>query len=111
MSLLASPSAEQVLARTAEWWDLSGPLPMPRGEWLRCPVCGDGDVQLRHWVFHERPKPHTLPYRCDVRLKCRRCAALWAHGVALPVDYWRHNARRPRAKIGRREGARLLEAS
>lgn len=80
-------AAERVLRATLEHWDLTGPdgLPRPRGGWLHCPCCGVSlEPVIRYWQFHIRPGTPTVPWRCDVSMKCRACAALWVHGIALP---------------------------
>lgn len=82
-------TAEQILeAVSARWWLL--PLPHPRGDWLRCPVCRSRRVQPRQWRLGRRDRgdgpeapAHRLSYRCDVSYKCTECSAVWPHGVPL----------------------------
>lgn len=88
----ASSPAAAVLAATDRHWNTSGPLPEPAGDWLACPVCR-GPWLIRLWRFHTRPGAPTVPWRCDVHLKCRECAHGWWHGVALSEAAWE---RRPR---------------
>lgn len=90
-------SAEEVHAATAERWDIRSGVPLPRGDWLRCPICGAAP-QIRWWKWHVRPPGHTIRYRCDVSAKCTSCAALWMHGVVLTEDDW---AARPYPKLDR----------
>lgn len=79
-----------ILERLATRWDLAGPLPRPRGDWLRCPVCSAPDVHAREWRIGSRNKPggepHRLTHRADVSFKCTWCAAVWWHGLAVGED-------------------------
>lgn len=99
------------MAATEEHWDLTGPLPVPKGDWLRCPVCRGDQVQLRVWKFHRIGKSkHRTPthdYRCDVPFKCVACAATWTHGVAVPAEMY-ENAPTER-QIEWRDGLRMLK--
>lgn len=102
-------SAEEVHAAVAAKWDLSGPLPVPRGDWLRCPVCGSDAMQIRHWFWHARDHA-VIPWRCDLSVKCAACSAVWLHGIAVPADYYdRHSERSHKRLIGWRDGRRMLE--
>jgi hypothetical protein len=83
---------EAVLAVTEQYWDTSGKLPVPRGEWLQCPVCQTAEPRIRFWRYHTREKSETTPYRCDVSFKCVGCAFVWLHGVVVSEEHW---ARRP----------------
>lgn len=67
-------------------------VPYPRPGWLFCPICG-GDPVIRCWQFHRRPGKPTVPYRCDVHVKCGSCAFGWWHGVAIAGMAW---LRRPK---------------
>lgn len=108
MILFPDIPAREVLATTRAMWDLSGPLPVPKGEWLRCPVCGAAP-QPRYWRLHHRPGA-TVPGRCDVSLKCTLCSHVWVHGVALDDDtYKRMTTRNPRRRVPWREARKLLE--
>lgn len=65
-----------------------GMVPVPRPGWLSCGFCGSEGVVVRGWQFHVRPGKPSIPYRCDVHVKCAQCAAGWWHGVALSfADY------------------------
>lgn len=79
-------SAEEIHARTSRvwaWrWDRMWPL-----SGVCCGVCG-GEVVVRYWQFHRRPGQPTIPWRCDVSVKCTDCAALQVHGVALTRQMW-----------------------
>lgn len=102
--------AGQVLAAVEARWDLTGPFPIPRGTWLRCPVCGAGDPQPRYWRFWERSGTPTIRYRCDVSFKCVDCSALYpTFGVPLPDDYWHQHARKPGRQIWHREARKIME--
>lgn len=108
----AGPVADARLRRAALYrktvrlWrqDRDG-LIWPRPDWASCPVCSDEGLIVRAWQFHVRPGAPTVPWRCDVHLKCGECAAGWWHGVALPIEWW---LRRPRPEGLR---ARLLRGS
>lgn len=107
-------SADEVLAAVEQRWDLSGAVPVPRGEWLACPVCRAGQPQPRYWKWHMRPSGATLVWRCDVAFKCTACSACWIHGVAVPRDYYeRHVPKRNRRmhKVGWRKARRALEGN
>lgn len=81
-------------AATAAHWDLSGPFPVPRGDWLACPVCRSTAVQGRTWTRIVRVT-HKVTGRVNVSFKCTQCACAWTHGVAVPEDYARRFRRRP----------------
>lgn len=73
----------QILAQVRRRWHID-PLPLPRGRWLRCPVCRSRRWQVRYWRTHIRPGDgHRVAHRCDVHFKCTRCSAVWAHGLAV----------------------------
>jgi hypothetical protein len=38
---------------------------------------------------------HRHPWRCDVSIKCHRCSAVWAHGLAVTVDQARQYGANP----------------
>jgi hypothetical protein len=80
---------ERVLDATLRHWDLDGPLPRPKGEWVACPVCRSPDYLLKRYGFHPRPESELC--RADVTLKCRECAAVWTHGVAIPELLFRQH--------------------
>lgn len=102
--------AGDVLAATAVHWDVSGPLPLPIGDWLACPVCRSPKVLIRFWRYHERSAQPTVPHRCDVSMKCAGCAAVWIHGVAIDAEVWaRRKPKRLNVLIHWREGSRILE--
>lgn len=71
--------------RTRELFDLSHSIPMPREGALSCPVCGEGEPVPRGWSFHAREGPSN-PWRCDLSLKCVRCAHVWCHGLAVSEE-------------------------
>lgn len=50
---------------------------------MSCPVCDAYRPVIRYWQFHTRPGKPTIPWRCDVSMKCTECAHLWVHGVAI----------------------------
>jgi hypothetical protein len=102
-------SAEDVERATAEHWDLSGSFPVPRGDWLACPVCRSKRVQARDWTRKVRTG-HTITGRVDVTFKCTGCAAVWPHGVAVPDDYVYKHRRRHNERIDWREVKAILEA-
>lgn len=95
-------TAEAVRAATEAHWDLSGPYPMPRGSWLRCPVCGCRQVQGRRWTRITRAT-HKITGRVNVSFKCTACAAAWVHGVAVPDEYAARTRRRLNEHIDWRE--------
>lgn len=101
--------ADAVLAATADHWDLSGPLPVPQGDWLACPVCRAADPQPRWWKWHKRTARPTVRERCDVSMKCTACAACWTHGVAVPTAYFQRYATHVGRQIHWREARRALE--
>lgn len=78
-----------VLAKTEEHWDLDGPMPLPKGDWLRCPVCRGEEVIPKRLNYHTRPEWATVPRRCDVVFKCCDCAMVWQHGIALSEEHFR----------------------
>lgn len=102
-------TADEVLAATHAKWDLSGPLPVPAGGWLACPVCRDGRPQPRYWRWHRRAGKPTVPWRCDVSFKCVDCAAVWTHGIAVDEQYYRSNATKPGRMITWREVRDVLD--
>lgn len=104
-------TALEVEAATAAKWDKSGPLPLPLGEWLACPVCSNGTVQARFWKFHTRESPTNMPGRCDVSFKCCSCAAVWCHGVALDRETFKRMITGRNNRIEWREARQILEAS
>ncbi len=101
--------ANEVLRATSEYWDLSGPLPVP---WwhvqLSCPVCGYSTTTIRWWQTHSRPDS-VVRHRVDVSMKCCRCAAIWMHGVAVPDAWWRKWGHPKPGHIPRDKGRRMLE--
>jgi hypothetical protein len=66
-------NAAVVLRRTRQSWDLDSGFPLPRGDWLACPVCRGREVQGRFWQFFLRRPSTTLSDRCDVYFKCALC--------------------------------------
>lgn len=94
--------AEGVDKRVAYYWDLTGPLPLPRFR-RYCPRCNiardflfreDESLVVKDWKFHERRSSGTSqPYRVDVRLKCVRCSLVLSFGVRVSADYYRANSR------------------
>lgn len=89
MSMFPNLDRDEVLAATEAHWDLAGVIPVPLGDWLTCPVCGDDTPQLRFCRFHGRDGDEpTVPFRCDMSFKCTACAAVWVHGVALSDEAW-----------------------
>lgn len=105
--------ASEILVATYRMWDASGPLPVPRPGWLRCPICGTERPQPRYWELHQRTGDHAVFCRCDVSFKCVLCAYVWVHGVALDEETWtrmRGQVRRHRrSQIGWREAKTMLE--
>ena len=82
MGLFARDTPEQLAARVAEKWDLTGRLPFPKWEVL-CPTCRSPHQKLRYWKFHTYlTAEKTTPYRCDVGFKCRECSYVYIFGVA-----------------------------
>lgn len=75
-----------MLAAVRKRWDLSGPVPVPVGDWLACPVCRADQIQARHFRFHERDS--AIPWRCDVSFKCTSCSAVWEHGVVVTREMY-----------------------
>lgn len=84
----ATPAA--IADAVAAWWDTAGPLPIPRAP-IACPVCA-GVAYPRAWNVYRLPTPgkvahsHRHPWRCDISMKCHRCSAVWAHGLAIIED-------------------------
>ncbi len=99
---------ESVLEATRAHWDLTGPYPVPRGQWLACPVCSSPRIQGQSWTRQVRPGA-TIVHRVDVRVKCTECACCWVHGVAVPDDYGRRNGRRLNEHVPWREVRRINE--
>lgn len=99
---LYSPRKEDVLETTRMLWDVDGDVIVPKGEWLRCPIC-KGQPLIRGWVFFEQTRENvTHPYRCDVKVKCTTCAHVWVHGVAIPEEvYARSESAQRRDVFGR----------
>ena len=109
MGIFPNVPLDEVLRRTAEHWDMDGAYPVPRGDWLRCPVCGSADAQGRAWRYHRPQHAVTTPYRCDVTFKCTQCACVWLHGIAVTQEHW-HAHRRTSGHIRWRNVLRDLEA-
>lgn len=104
-------SPEQVHSTVAEHWDLSGPYPVPTGQWIWCRVCGtDRPPQARWWRWHTRDGG-TIGYRCDVAFKCTACSAVWQFGIPVPKVYYRRYASRERKFIHWREVKAALAAA
>lgn len=95
--------AEQVHERVAARWDLSGPAPVPYPGWMACPVCRCEQIQIRWWKWHVRPPKATVPWRCDVSIKCTDCSALWTHGIPVPEDVFSRCARNLRRTVAWRD--------
>lgn len=92
MGLFPDLDPQQILDNVAARWDLSGPFPIPLGDWLACPVCRSAEVQPRYWEWVHLGAEHSVRARCNVSFKCVACSAVWVHGVALQEDYYRRNA-------------------
>lgn len=103
-------SVQAVAAATEAHWDLTGPFPTPRGDWLRCPVCRCPVVQARTWTRITRVT-HKITGRVDVSFKCTACAAAWTHGVAVPDEYAARTRRRLNEHIDWREVRAALDTS
>lgn len=91
-----------VLHDVNEFWDLTGPLPVPRDDKIRCPVCS-GEPTPRYWQPHEVAKEHK--WRIDVSFKCSACSLVWLHGVVVSQEYY---DRCPGRKIMKDEAYRML---
>lgn len=106
------PSYSSVLERVAEFWDLSGRLPVPlEASDLFCHVCGHDQVRILTWKFHQYNSKDgkTTPFRCDVRTKCTVCSHVMVFGVATPQEmneYWGF-----KTEITDREALRGVEPS
>lgn len=101
---------DEVLARVERRWDTSGVLPVPRGDWVHCPMCGSRDMHLRWWRFFERPGG-TVRHRCDVSFKCTDCSLVqYPFGVPLPPEAWRRwqQSRLP-SRVEWRQGREYIE--
>lgn len=92
----------------AHTWTWSEGLPLPRHP-VQCPQCratsADGAILIRLWNFHRRASS-SWPYRCDVGLKCRICAAVWFHGVAVPRELYEAN--QDQTLLTRAQGLQVL---
>lgn len=90
------------------FWDLTGPLPVPRFM-PRCSSCGAPDPAktgradprlvpiVRQFSFQKRnPRTGTShPWRCDVSFKCVCCGLVWTHGLPIPKSmYEKHTNQR-----------------
>lgn len=73
---------------TERHWDFSGPVPLPKGDWLVCPICRAGDAIPRTFLFHEAQPEASLPYRCDAAFKCRECALIINFGIVVSEADW-----------------------
>jgi len=84
----ATDGGGDLLARTAIFWNLDGPLPYPRFV-FDCPICG-GAMRLRYWKFHayRLNANKKYPYRCDVAFKCIECAFCPTFGIAVPQEMY-----------------------
>lgn len=111
MSLFPELTATAILERQGWLWDFYYPLPVPKGDWCRCPICG-GEPHAREWRIGPRNKPgdHRLSHRCDVMLKCSHCAHVWAHGLAITREFARaYGCRGERLRVWDwREAQKLL---
>lgn len=93
---------------SARTWTWADGLPLPKHT-IQCVQCGasshDGAIIVRLWNFHHRAKS-SWPYRCDVSFKCRICAAVWFHGVAVPRELWERH--RDQTFYSRAQGLQVL---
>lgn len=84
--LFPNLSADDVLERVNDWWDLTGPLPWPKSR-LECPFCAHLNVHAREWRIGARRasdgRPGRVGYRCDLMVKCTVCSAVWAYGIPI----------------------------
>lgn len=82
-------TAEEIISRVREVWDLDGLLPWPRSP-LNCASCGSGELHPRYWRFFKRSGfPNSrVPFRCDVGVKCTRCSLVMVYGVAVPQEVY-----------------------
>jgi hypothetical protein len=88
-------------------WDFD-PIPLPKGDWMKCPVCRAGECIPKQFLFHVAQPGASLPYRCDATFKCRDCAAVWSHGIVVPGEVY---DRFPNKNIERPQIRELLKGT
>lgn len=71
--------------------------------------CGSKTIQARYWKWHRRDTP-TVPWRCDLHVKCCVCSEAWSYGVAVPEDYYLRNRTTP-PMVGWREAKEANDAA
>jgi hypothetical protein len=101
---------EEVHRRTAERWSFDGPWPMPKGDWLCCPICRSKEVQGRSWIYDKPSHSVTTPYRCSVSFKCTDCGYVFLFGLVMTQEDWeRHAADRANKRVRWRNVLRDME--
>ena len=90
--LFPSYSPEEVFERVRRVWDIDSPYPMPKRE-LHCPVCQEGEWQIRFWRFFERSMGGAK-YRCDISMKCTICSNVTLFGIPVPKETFEMQAER-----------------
>lgn len=91
-------TAEKLMARVEQAWDLTGPYPIPKWN-VACPCCRkdrtDEAIHIRAFKFFIRHgEQHAHWYRCDVHFKCRYCSLTWFAGVPVPQEMYENNPHR-----------------
>lgn len=107
MELFPDMTKEEIENNVKAKWEIK-PLPQPKGDWLRCPVCG-GKPHLRHWHFfmrHRGNEEGRISGRCDVGWKCTVCSNTWTHGVPVPSNMVKTYGE---STMSWREGKKILE--
>ena len=104
----ATVPAHAVLSSVRRVWDLSGTLVTLRDDArLQCPICRRGRWTYRYWRYFKRVPAGTLPYRCDVGLKCNVCSYVATFGVVIDEDCYGRAPATAR-RISRSEAARIV---
>jgi hypothetical protein len=94
---------------TEAWWNFPYGIPVPKNlTAMKCGVCGSHNPIIRNWHFHQRPAPSRTIYRCNVRMKCQECAAVWPHGVVLTEKQYEESLK-SRKLLGLRSGTLTRE--
>ena len=87
---LSVPPIEVVHENVEAMWHLGERFPVPKFD-PACPTCGSEAVIMRLFRFFMRGGPATVPYRCDVYMKCTACSVVWTYGIVISKEMFKAN--------------------